>query len=61
MYQCLMKKQLILTAIIALGAVVLSCEDSSYDEVEQTVLEDQTTDPTDADEQIETKPGSNSN
>jgi len=44
---------------IALGAMTLSCEDANYNEVEQTVLEDQTSDSHDDDEDHEVKPGGN--
>jgi len=54
-----MKKQLILIVFAALGAVTLSCTDANYEEVEQTVLEDQTNDPHDDDEEVVNKPGSN--
>ena len=58
MYQLIMKKQWILVVFIALGAITLSCEDSSYNEVEETVLEDQTSDPNEGDERVKDRPGS---
>lgn len=57
MYQYVMKKLLILLAFVALGAVTLSCEDASYNEVEQTILEDQTSDPHEDDEEVGSVPG----
>jgi len=57
MYQLIMKKQWILVVFIALGAMTLSCEDANYDEVEQTVLDDQTSDAIDGEEQEKNKPG----
>jgi len=54
-----MKKQLILVVFAALGAVTLSCADATYDEVEQSVLVDQTNDPIDDHEDAKDKPSGN--
>ena len=54
-----MKRLTILLVVIALGAIVQSCQDASFNELEQTVLEHESSISTDNDREIIKTPGSN--
>ena len=56
-----MKKQIntLVAVVLFVGAMATSCQDTTYTEVEQTVLEDETSEPTDVGEELEDIPGAN--
>lgn len=56
-YVSTMKKVNKLLVIVALGAMTLSCQDENFNEVEETVLEEATSDPIDAADREEDIPG----